>query len=477
MGFYNLPIFVDSLNNYLKETTLEFVSETALARHVAASYNVVAERLGLSSEPLLSTEGFLWSYCSTSGIWTRVEMPTIITIAQLCDGILAADEKKAKRVAIGWNRANNIARSIHHLHDLQAPNYFDSPAPGVAFTNGFCTVDSLAVELEEHSPEHRATVAYDFDLDEEAEPPEKWLAFLDSLWEDDEDKHNKVKVLQEFIGASIANLATTYSRCILNVGSGSNGKSMLSSMIAELLFPEGAVTYISPRRWDRDYSLAGLKNSKINLVSELPETSVLEQTDVFKQVISGDLCEARLPYSPPFVLRPMAGHMFSANEIPRTGDYSHGFFRRFITLEFNKSFSESPFRKTKAEIKADLLPERSAIILWALHGASRLIRQGDYTSLTSHEKTVTDWRKDSDAVFDFALTCLDYPGEYNTTLSELRLSYQDWARRVGRSPEIGTRTLAKRLAKVKGLQRKRLSSGVNFVCSIKPIANWEESIN
>ena len=478
MGIYRLPSVYADVVNFIKQTPPTIDSETALARHIAEACNVVTERLGLSTEPLLSTEGFLWSYCSTQGIWARVELPTLISLAQLYDGNLTHPESgKPKRINVSWQKAGNISRSIERLYDLQAPKFFEAPTPGVAFTNGFCTVDNFAVELQDHSAEHAATVAYDFDLDEEAEPPLKWLEFLNTLWENDEDKHNKIKVLQEFIGASIANIVTTYQKCLLCVGQGSNGKSMLSSMIAELLFPEGTTTYVSPRRWDRDYSLASLKDSRINLVSELPETSVLEQTDVFKAVIAGDLIEARLPYQPPFYLRPSAGHIFSANEIPRTKDTSFGFYRRFLFLLFNENFEESPFRKTKAEIKAELLPERSSIILWALHGASRLIRQGDYTRLDSHEETVQEWRKDSDAVFDFALTCLEHSTKNTTPLKDLREAYKDWARRVGRCEEIGARTLSKRLSKVKGLDKKRVSTGMAFGCVIKPIREWDESVN
>ena len=88
-----------------------------------------------------------------------------------------------------------------------------------------------------------------------------------------------------------------------------------------------------------------------------------------------------------------------------------------------------------------------------------------------------EWRKDSDAVFDFALTCLEHSTKNTTPLKDLREAYKDWARRVGRCEEIGARTLSKRLSKVKGLDKKRVSTGMAFGCVIKPIREWDESVN
>ena len=476
MNLIDLPTFIDAIRNFVSESPPDFDSETTLARNVALAVDQAGKALGLSSEPLLSADGFLWLYVNDIGIWQRVEINQLITIAQLFDGIFTT-ENKPSRIRIGWQRAGNIAKSIHRLHELQAPEFFKRPKPGIAFTNGFVVVSEYGPELEDHDSENAATIAYDFDLDEDCEPPINWLAFLDSLWPNDDDKESKKNVLQEFIGASIANIATRYQKCLLLIGTGSNGKSLLCDLIGELLFPEGTTTYVSPRRWDRDYSLASLKESRINLVSELPETSVLEQTDVFKAVVAGDLIEARLPYQPPFYLRPSAGHIFSANEIPRTGDTSDGFFRRFRIMTFNESFEDSPFRRTKEEIIADLEHEKAAIISWALHGAARLIRNGDYTRASSHKTVQDDWRKDSDSVFDFASSCLQFPSDSFTPLNEIREAFQDWAGRVGRHPDLASRTLAKRLRNIRGLADKRTSTGKSFGCKILPIHAWSDTSN
>ena len=353
MNVLKVPSFYASLGNFINQCPPAWDSETALARHIAEGVETVTAKLGLSDAPLLCSDGAVFVYSKTQGIWEPVALDTLISISQMYDGVCTPqqDDAKAKRIRIGYQRAGNISKSIYHLHDLQADKFFAAPTPGIAFTNGFCEVTDYGPELSEHDSDHRATVAYDFDLDEEIEPPQKWLEFLNSLWEGDKDRHNKIAVLQEFLGASIANIATTYQKCLLFIGTGSNGKSALMDLCGELLFPEGTVAYISPRKWDREYSLAGLRNARINLVSELPETNVLEQTDVFKQVVTGEAVEARLPYQPPFAVRAKCGQVFSANELPRTRDSSRGFFRRFIIFEFKKNFEKSMFRKQRKKLR------------------------------------------------------------------------------------------------------------------------------
>lgn len=463
--------FVAGVVKYLNEYALRWDSEVNIARSLTSAIETVAKSLGLSTEPLLSADGFIFIYSQAQGIWQRVSSDQLITYAQLFDGLFL-ETAKPKRIKMGWQRSGNIAKSITRLHDIQNPMFFEKPANGIAFPNGFCTVDEFGPELEEHDPKHAATIAYDFDLDESAEPPKNWLKFLDSLWENDSDKFDKIKVLQEFVGGAIAGLSPTFQRALMLIGHGANGKSVLMEIVGELLFPEGTVTHISPRRWDRDYSIAGMLNSRINVVAEIPETQALDATDLFKSVVSGDKIEARLPYQNPFWLRPSGGQVFSCNEIPRTLDNSHGFYRRFLTLLFNQNFENSPFRRTKEEITKELYPERSAIILWALHGAARLIRQGDYTRLASHESTMSEWKKDSDAVFDFANSCLSFPSEFKTPLSNLREAYQEWAKKVGRSPDMGERTLSRRLQKIDELEKGRTSSLTIFKCDIKKVSDW-----
>lgn len=470
------PEFIEVMSEQIEKTELSFDSETSVARHLTRAVTDSSVDLGLSDSQLISADGFIWSYSNHTGTWSRVEHDELITLAQLYDG-LWTEEKKPRRVNISFARATNIARSTLRLHELQAKHFFESTKPGIACTNGFLKVTASGVEITEHDAEHRATVAYDFKVgeDEDEDPPMGWLRFLKEIFAEDDDQAEKMMVLQEFIGICLVGQATQYSQCLLFLGSGSNGKSVLCELIAELLFPEGTVTHISPRRWGNDYSVSGLKDSRVNIVSELPETNAVEQADMFKAVTSGDKVEARLPYQPPHIVHPRAGHVFCANEMIRTSDFSFGFFRRFKTLSFNRSFEDAPERKTKAEIMDSIAPERGAIIMWALQGAVRLIRNGRYTEVASHKVEMENWKQDSDSVYDFMRSCLSTtePDSEKEYLKDLSSEFEKWAAETKRKGGMCNRTLAKRL-KALGLTKDRDGYGTLFK-GVRLLTNQEAS--
>jgi len=84
----------------------------------------------------------------------------------------------------------------------------------------------------------------------------------------------------------------------------------------------------------------------------------------------------------------------------------------------------------------------------------------------------------SDAVYDFALTCLEYPSNgRESNIESLREGYQEWARRVGRREEIAERTLSSRLAKIDGLRKRKTNKGARWNCAIKAIKDWDEPMN
>ena len=469
---------VAALRNKIQDQPVDFDSETTIARHIASSIGKVLAELQITDEEPIVCGGNVYTYSDQRGTWSRVDSGELTTLAQLYDGTYTADPGgKPKRVNISYMKACNIAKSILSLHELQSPRFFDEPTGGIAFKNGFCTVSDYGAELGEHDPEHAATIAFDFECDESDTPPEKWLAFLDSLFANDGDEAiSKINVIQEFIGCALAggNLSVQQQRCMLLLGQGANGKSLMGDLIQDLCFPKGTVTHVSPKRFEHEYSVASLLDSKLNLVSELPETNALESS-TFKAIIAGDPQIGRYPYGLPFTVSCRAAHIFSANNLPRTSDTSRGFFRRLIMIEFNENFEDSPFRKSKEDFLKELMPERSRIVAWFLRGAARVMRNGRYTELDSHKEQVTNWRRESDGVYDFMTSCLRQ-GTGTSTIAELRNSYIDWAERVGRLSAIGERTLSRRLTDL-GVVKRRTSAGMRYEVDIKAIREWSDVAN
>lgn len=451
------------VEEYLKIYTPDFGSDPVLAR-------VLLDAL-VSSSPegrAVSSDGSLYVY--NGAVWNRIEHNTLVSMALLFDGLWLPGDKP-KRLTVGLTKAQSVANTVLLIHEIRKDKFFDKALPGIADKNGFWVIDEFGSDMLEHSPSNLCTWAYDFEIEPKSEPV-KWLAFLNSLWRDDDDKESKVAALQEWLGCCLTGRSTSFSRCLLLVGRGGNGKSVIMDAISAL-WPEDRVTSASPKRWGHDYTIASMRDSSLNICAELPEYNALESSDMFKSVISGDRVSGRVIFQPPFSYLPRAGHIFSANALPSigSGDYSDGFFRRFLIMEFNRSFTSDYAleRRSQDEILGELKEEQPAVVHWALEGAARLLRHGAFTLPESHRNTIAQWHADSDPVKDFTLACC---GTGESTLASLFSDFKDFCSATGRR-HGSARGMAKRL-RLLGYSGARRSGGTFFNLQSKMRAEWSD---
>lgn len=81
------------------------------------------------------------------------------------------------------------------------------------------------------------------------------------------------------------------------------------------------------------------------------------ETDIFKQMASGEPIEARLPYSEPFILNGSAALIFNCNDLPKDVEHTNAFFRRFLIIGFVKITSQFTLlimNFTKRDLKIQL---------------------------------------------------------------------------------------------------------------------------
>ena len=420
---------------------------------------------------VISCGGSLWVYDRT--VWRRVDDKDLIMLCLLYDGKWMTIDKKPAIIPMTHRKAGNIATIAKTLHTTRRPSFFDQPPTGLTFKDGFWTIEDGALSCVPHHPRHKARFGYDFELDGTEGKADAWLKYLNSLWRDDDDKQQKIDALQEWIGVTLIGKATSYARAALFTGSGANGKSVLQSIIEELFPPEN-VTTASPAHWDKEYTVANLRDSLANICAELPEYRALDTSATFKAILSGDRVDARLPYKEPFSFRPVAGHLFAANALPNigSGDFTHGFFRRFLLFTFNRNFAGGDAgmeRRDQGEIMEEIRGEHPLILMWALHGACRLLRRGEYTLPASHQLSIEEWHQDSDPVQDFVLSCCTPDGE-GTLLKHIYNDYTSWCESVGRK-RMTNRTLAKRLRQL-NVKAWKGNGGTKVALAVKLRADW-----
>lgn len=434
-------------------------NEITIARHFVESLGVV-----------VSAMGDLHLYDEKTGVWSPLAKEAARSRVQDYHGALYLNEDPktgevtTRTLSMSVKLRDNVVNAALHDRSILDDSFFDDPTPGVAVANGFLT---QSLELVPHAPNHRATGALAYEHTAGA-PRKKWLKFLDSLFEGDEDADDKKAVLQEFAGACVMGVATQYQKYLILKGEGSNGKSTLTDILGQALFVPETRSCVSPHKWSSDYFLSSLRGVRANFVGELPANEIVN-TDTFKQVITGEKVQARTPYHSPFQFRPTAGHLFACNELPPTVDVSNGFWRRAIIISFNRTFEE----KDPGLIDR-VLKESAGIMGWAVEGAHRLKLQQGYTKVGSHDAEMRDWRIASDPVAAFLASCCE-EGEGWTESSLLYQKFRVWAAGNGRHA-LSNRKFFLRLSSL-GVGRVKTTNGRRgWRVDLKPEGLWEPDV-
>ncbi len=409
-----------------------------LARNseVVIGRELLAELADQDGERPIFTEGDLYSYDSACGAWTARADQELEHLVQRYEGrqYVAGHGKTGepitKPLSLSHNKVKGSVRCAQA--DVIDVAFFEDAEPGVAVANGFLKVGTEGAHLRRHDASHRARhrVPYEYT---KASKAHRWTQFLIEVFEGEECEQ-KAMLLQEFAGAILVpGLASMHQKCLVLHGSGANGKSQAMEVIAALVPPE-LRSAVPPQRFTQDYSVATLRGIMLNAAGEIPDADV-GGSDRFKSVIAGEPIQARRPYKDAFTFRPQAAHLFSCNQLPGTLDQTRGYWRRFMVIAFENSFTGKQAEEgLAARIIRDELP---GVARWAVDGAVRLMKNGAYTMPKSSIEAVEDWRKSSDQVSqwveDQAKPALAIAGsdEQGTAPRILYNDYSEWASDTG----------------------------------------------
>jgi len=439
-------------------------SEVSLARHFAS---ILTE----SFDDACSTQGALWTY--KRGLWERMEPESVLGLIQAYNGLsFVRMGGKEGVIKLSNSKVHGIYQSVLVCRELLRPGFFDEHVPGVSFLDGFVALRDGSVMIEHHSPDQKSTMRIDQMIPDFECVPEKFIGFLNELFLEDEDIDIKINLVREFVGAALCGMGVTFQQAILCIGAGANGKSTLCRII-EGLFPPEQVSSTSPARWSNEYQIALLANARLNVCTELPSADH-DVSDLTKAILAGDTVIGRMPYQKPQKLRPRASHIFSSNHLPSVKDFSEGFFRRFLILTFNRSFTKEGNGKSMDQIVKSMEKERAKIVMWCMMGAMMLVHRGRYEAPASGNTAEMEWRVEADSVLDFIVSCCERRDqrsdfEYFSAVYE---DFKEWCYKTGRKP-MGHRTFGRRLT-LHEVAKEKIGGQSKVGLQLKPRINWSD---
>jgi len=163
---------------------------------------------------------------------------------------------------------------------------------------------------------------------------------------------------------------------VLKGATAENGKSQVLDLIRGLL-PAGAVASIPLGKMGDVKYASALAGKLLNASDELTSVAAVA-SDTFKQVVTGEPITARDVYQSAVTFRPMAQHIFAANDLPSfRGGMDRGVQRRLLVLTFNRTIPEA---ERVEHLGGRVATEETDLLLgFAVKGAQRLLKQRFFT--------------------------------------------------------------------------------------------------
>lgn len=308
-----------------------------------------------------------------------------------------------------------LSRKLNHIGDVTEM---------IPFTNGYLDSSGLFISSKKYFKEFKQTevIPYEYDI---LAMPEKWLHFLDDVFQGDDDKAEKIACLQEWFGYCLDRSLNLHKALVL-YGDGGNGKSVILDVLASM------VPYITRLEWhelNEQRNLERLVGSWVNIATEISYKDSTGTTG-FKKAIAQEVMTANPKYKAPFDFQPYAKFAFATNGLPMVDDISNGVFRRLMVISLNNSF----VGRENWGLTAELIKEMPGIIQWAHNGLRRLVKNRSFTSVPSNIVELQEYRRAINSLQSFHDEQLSMYEGQEISFSEFYRSYTSYCLETSNRP-------------------------------------------
>lgn len=290
-----------------------------------------------------------------------------------------------------------------------------------------------------------------FNYDETATAP-KFDAFLNEVLPEKESQ----MILAEYLGY-VFTRTLKLEKCLVLLGGGSNGKSVVFDIVSALLGERNVCSYtLNNLCNDNGYFRAQLTNYLLNYSSEMGGKGC--NPDTVKKLISNEPVDARSPYGAPFILRSYGKFIFNTNKLPADVEFTNAYFRRFMFLDFDVTIPNE--KQDDGLAKRIIEDELSGVFNWVLIGLKRLLINKKFTESPKVKETMATFRKETDSIAMFVESKGYKPStEEKITLKVFRNTYNDYCKENGYI-QVGPKEFSIRVAALGfQIQRKGVANG------------------
>jgi putative DNA primase/helicase len=230
-----------------------------------------------------------------------------------------------------------------------------------------------------------------------------WLGCLDTYFNGDPDKNEKILAIQEFFGYCLMAGHARYKKALLLTGDTDCGKSTIPMAIGWMVGDDKETIdnccSVSIEDMDDKGDIAPIVGKLVNRISELKSNAAVADGGFKKLVSTGDSVSIEKKYKDIIEYKPVAKHVIVTNNLPTVNDRSKATFNRMLLIKFNHSIpKEDQTTDVYDAIKAQL----PGLTSWALVGAKRLYEaQGKFTKIPESEHEINDYKKRENSLLEF----------------------------------------------------------------------------
>jgi putative DNA primase/helicase len=362
-------------------------AETISRKHyLIISNEVILETAQKNRWSLCMSDGFV--YVNNSEYWKQMTKEVLLNFLGKGALLMGVDEFEAKHYKFRTELYSQFLSTAYLPKPekkgnevlINIKNGTFVITPETQYLRGFDRNDFIT---------HQLGFAYDPDA-----TADKFQKYLDRVLPNKELQ----MILAEFIGYVFVKQKTLkLEKALILYGSGANGKSVFFEIVIALLGPDNVSNYsLHSLTNENGYYRARLTDKLINYASEL---SPKMDSTFFKQLVSGEPIEARLPYKDPFLISDYAKLIFNTNILPREIENNEAFYRRFTLVPFMVTIPEE---ERDASLAQTIINEELAgIFNWVLTGLKRLLVNKRLTQSDIVDRSIEEYRQQSDTVFLF----------------------------------------------------------------------------
>jgi P4 family phage/plasmid primase-like protien len=354
-------------------------------------------------------------YLEKQGLWQLVEDDYILQAAMHLDSFGDTTQR----------RRNEVMAFVktRTLKPIQWRNFGENCY--IAFKNGI--VDAAhGTMIGPVKPEYwlRSTLPVEYDENADAKT---WYHCLDTWFDGDPDKAEKILGLQMFFGYCLMPHAR-FKKAMVCYGPPHTGKSVVNQVLSMLVGPSN-VCSIPVDKMDDQTALAAIEDKWVNLIEELPKGALIADAGFKRLVSTGGSIQINPKYVKQYMIDPIAKHAIFTNHMPKINDSSNATYERLLVIEFTRAIARED---RDPHLMAKLAKELPGIAAWAVLGASMLeSAQGVFPTWGGMEALLDDHRKNSNAVNMFVAEMCEPVADEDVWCDVFRSKFKEWAEKNG----------------------------------------------